>query len=185
VNRPTAQVPVRRPAGVPAGAWVIAAVVALLAAVEPAAAQPGGRLDSAQAHRAAVRAEAYSGVAAAMFDWNDAWRRRDARALARLYDAEAAARLPGQSFVRGRDPLARALRDAVAAGSRVAMTDLDFDSDGATAVLVSRYRIEGAGPPVTGIATAVLVLHRSGGWRFRTHVFGDIVAADTADGRSP
>lgn len=156
----------------------LAAVIAgglLFGPAKPASAQagvPGGRIDSAREHRAAVRAESYSTVAGFFARWREAWNEGRTDVLARLYLDDASARLPGQSLVQGGEALGSAMRDAVARFKPIAMSDVDFDSDGQTSVVVSRYFMERDGVHVTGIVTAVLI--RAGrSWRLRMHIFDE------------
>lgn len=167
-------------AGAARAASCACALLVLLMAPRVAVGQPGGRLESAPAHRDAVRAEAYAGVAYAFATWQDAWNSGDVEALARVYHDDAVARLPGQAFVNGKRGLVTSLPDALSDHPRLLMTDLDFESDGVTASVVSRYAFERGAPPA-GIVTSVLVLGRNG-WRFRVQVFGDVVerASDPA-----
>jgi ketosteroid isomerase-like protein len=152
---------------------VAGALLMLLAA--PASAQsgvPGGRIDTAREHRARVRAEAFASVAEFLARWRDAWNGGDANALARLYAAEASARLPGQRMVQGSEPLGAALSEAVAAGTPISESVIDFESDGETAAVVSHYYMVREGRSITGIVVAMLV--RTGRtWRLRMHVFDD------------
>jgi uncharacterized protein (TIGR02246 family) len=156
------------------GPVLIAGVLLILLAA-PAAAQsgvPGGRIDTAREHRARVRAEAFASVAEFLGRWREAWNGGDADALARLYAADASARLPGQRMVQGSEPLAAALREAVAAGTPISESVIDFESDGETAAVVSHYYMVRDGRSIAGIVVALLV--RSGrSWRLRMHVFDD------------
>jgi uncharacterized protein (TIGR02246 family) len=143
--------------------------------VVPVAAQagvPGGRMDTGAQHRAVVRAETYREVANFLAGWREAWNARDHAALARMYHDEASVRFPGGVVVQGRDPVLDAIAEAAAASPRMAMADVDFDSDGQTAMLVTRYTFQRDDRQHTGLATAVLV--RAGrSWRLRMHVFGE------------
>jgi uncharacterized protein (TIGR02246 family) len=111
-------------------------------------------------------------VNAFMARWREAWNSRDTTALERLYLDDASARFPGQRMVRGREPFAEVMRQALRSGTTISMSDIDFESDGETAVLVSYYFVRRDGENVAGLVTAVLLRVRSG-WRLRMHVFED------------
>jgi uncharacterized protein (TIGR02246 family) len=131
---------------------------------------PGSRLETGRDHRATVRAEAYRSVARFFAEWREAWNSGDARALARLYTDDATLRLPGQVLVRGKEPVENAIRAATTSTTALAMSDVDFDSNGEWAVLVARYTVTRDGKLVEGVMTAVM-FGRGSSWRLRAHTF--------------
>jgi ketosteroid isomerase-like protein len=131
---------------------------------------PGGRLDSAQGQRAAIRAEAYKSVARFFAEWREAWNRGDANALARMYTDDATLRLPGQAIVQGKQPIDTTLRAVAAGATAVSMTIVDFDSNGEWSILVARYILRREGNLVEGVMTAVMYGYRSS-WRLRMQTF--------------
>ena len=155
------------------GRYVLIAAFLVSAAVTRAAAQegvPGGRLESAREHRALVRAEAYSSASQFLARWRELWRQRDVEALIKLYTDDAALRLPGQRVVRTKTPVSNALRAAITEASSIDMSNMEFDSNGELAVMVSCYLTRRAGQDITGVMTAVL--YRTGRrWKLRMHLF--------------
>lgn len=152
---------------------VLIAAFMIAVSVTNAAAQegvPGGRIGSGREHRALVRAEAYSSATAFLAKWRELWRAGDVDALIKLYTDDASLRLPGQRVVRTKTPLKNALRSALSNGAPIEMSNIEFDSDGEIAVLVSCYLTRSGGTEISGVVTAVL--YRSGrSWKLRMHMF--------------
>ena len=131
---------------------------------------PGARLETGRDHRAAVRAEAYISVSAFLTNWREAWQKRDANALNKLYIDDAVVRLPGHPVVRTRTPVEKMIHEAIASAAPIEMSDVDFHSDGEIAIVVSCYFTRQADREVKGLVTAVL-LRSSRSWRVRAHMF--------------
>ena len=162
----------RQPSLVTIRSYLIATglLAVLTATAHAQAGVPGGRMDAARDQRAQVRAEAYISVASFLSRWRALWDGRNAAELVKLYTEDASVRLPAQLMVRGRGPITAMLQTAVGSASSPTMSDLDFDSNGEIATVVSCYFTRIDDREVTGTVTSVL--YASGRtWRIRLQMF--------------
>jgi hypothetical protein len=74
------------------------------------------------------------------------------------------------------------LQSAIADAGPIGMADVDFHTDGETAILVSCYFTRQKGRDVTGVVTAVL-LRTSRSWRVRVHMFDEPKPASSGSQR--